>query len=344
MTAAVVEQVHSVGDPGDGEKLSPMGMTSQVEVIPFFFGFPDAKRFMVHDDIEPGCVAVRYRFRREMDVVVEAGESYARSQFCMVTAQEVTEGKGLFLFFYIAVKKVMVAKDGPDAQRGFKVLQVAVTAVAEDKGQMGVDEVAAEEDGIGPECHDTADEASCVPVALQGPHVDIRKEGQPDRRDCFFRLDHDGADDGVDGLIDAPGHDGEDQEEQYEGKAALVCLPERLISHEKDQKIQYGIDAGTHGGIDGKDKPESPGPGEQFGNGNGDRMDGIVGQRKAEGKHQKGNEGCIRDCCRQGLFIYIPVGQPQHGAETADFPEKDDAVEHEGTPLCGNDSRPGKTV
>lgn len=239
--AAVVEQVHSVCNPGDREKLSPMGMTSQVEVIPFFCGFPDAQWFMVHDDIEPGCVAVRYRFRREMDVVVEAGESYARGQFCMVTAQEVTEGKGLFLFVYIAVKKVVVAKDGPDAQRGFEVLQVAVTAVAEDKGQMGVDEVATEEDGIGLELPDTADEAPCVPVALQGPHMDIRKEGQTDRRDCFFRLDHDVTDDRVDGFIDAPGHDREDQEEQYEGKTPIVCLPERIISQEKAQKIQYGI-------------------------------------------------------------------------------------------------------
>lgn len=73
-------------------------------------------------------------------------------------------------------------------------------------------------------------------------------------------------------------------------------------------------------------------------------MDGIIGQRKAERKHQKGDEGCIRDRCRQGLFIYIPVGQPQYGTEAADFPEKDNAVEHEGTPLCGNDSRPGKIV
>lgn len=239
--AAVVEQVHSVCNPGDREKLSPMGMTSQVEVIPFFCGFPDAQWFMVHDDIEPGCIAVRYCFRREMDIVIEAGESYARGQLRTGTAQEVTEGKGLFLFFYVAVKKVVVAKDRPDAKRGFEVLQVAVTAVAEDKGQMGVDEVATEEDGIGLELPDTADEAPCVPVALQGPHMDIRKEGQTDRRDCFFRLDHDVTDDRVDGFIDAPGHDREDQEEQYEGKTPIVCLPERIISQEKAQKIQYGI-------------------------------------------------------------------------------------------------------
>lgn len=196
---------------------------------------------MVHDDIEPGCIAVRYCFRREMDIVIETGESYARSQFCMVTAQEVTEGKGLFLFIYIAVKKVVVAKDGPDAKRGFEVLQVAVTTVAEDKGQMGVDEVSTEEDGIGLERHDTADEAPCVPMALQGPHMDIRKEGQTDRRDGLVSLYDDGADDRVDGFIDAPGHDGEDQEEQYEGKMPMVCLPERIISQGKAQKIQYGI-------------------------------------------------------------------------------------------------------
>ena len=126
----------------------------------------------------------------------------------------------------------MVAKDGPDAQWGFEVLQEAVTAVAEDKGKMGVDEVAAEEDGIGPARHDAADEAPRVPVALQGSHVDIGKEGQPDRRDCLFRLNRDVTDGGVDGFIDAPGHDGEDQKQQHEGKTVLICLPERLISRE----------------------------------------------------------------------------------------------------------------
>lgn len=40
-----------------------------------------------------------------MDIVIEAGESYARGQLRTGTAQEVTEGKGLFLFFYVAVKK-----------------------------------------------------------------------------------------------------------------------------------------------------------------------------------------------------------------------------------------------
>ena len=81
---------------------------------------------------------------------------------------------------------------------------------------MRIDEVAAEEDGIGPERHDAADEAPRVPVALQGSHVDIGKEGQPDRRDCLFRLNRDVTDGGVDGFIDAPGHDGEDQKQHVE--------------------------------------------------------------------------------------------------------------------------------
>ena len=102
-----------------------------------------------------------------MDIIIEACKYQTGDQFPLFVTQE-ADGREILVFpIDITVKKVVIAKNGVRTQACFDLFKGPVAAVTEDKVQVGIDEVTAQDDRVSRQVIDPLYQPAAIPVALQ---------------------------------------------------------------------------------------------------------------------------------------------------------------------------------